>query len=126
MAGTGSTGREAGRDPLIITLCADPNDGAHGLFINGDLVTDSGDDDVTGADDFWRDAIVTVADAIGATLVEESRYRPARRDYDGEYESFWPQRLEDMGPIEEPYVPDPTAEIVPEPLDENAIFDMEF
>lgn len=108
-----------------ITLCFDPNDGTHGLFLDGSLICDSGDDDVTpsGGMDFWRDALDVLCDNLGATLKEECRYRPSRRDgYPGEkeWESFWPQRLEDMVPVEEPNVPDPEAEIVPEPDDEDA------
>jgi len=96
-----------------ITLVGDPNDGTHGLYMNGVLICDSGDADATlnlvGAD-FWRDALDSAITALGGELVEETRYRPAHRvdrhsEYE-EYESYWPEKLEDMGPLEPPYEPD--------------------
>jgi hypothetical protein len=111
------------RADTTITLCADPNDGTHGLFIDGKLVLDSGDEDVTVNDPFWPEAVAAVCEALGITLVEESRYRPSRKDYNGEYDSYWPETLDGMGPVEEPYVPDPDAEIVPETMGEHAFFE---
>ena len=95
-----------------ITLCADPNDGSHGMFVDGVLVCDSGDEDVSFNDmgmTFWRDALDAAITALGGTLVEESRYRPSRKMgppfEEGEYESFWPETLDRMGPVEPPYDP---------------------
>jgi hypothetical protein len=94
-----------------ITLCFDPNDGTHGLFIDGILALDSDDEDVTptGGMDFWRDALASVVEALGGTLVEECRYRPSQRfgiPGEEEWESFWPQFLKDMGPLEPPFEPE--------------------
>lgn len=88
---------------MIVTLVGDPNDGTHGLFVDGKLVCDSADEDATLNSfglDFWRDAVDALCTALGATFNEESRYRPGRSDGFGEYESFWPETLEGMGPIE--------------------------
>jgi len=100
-----------------LTLVGDPNDGTHGLFIDGVLVCDSGDEDVTPTDDgFWRDALDAAITAMGGTLVEECRYRPGRKlgSYDlepDEWESFWPEKLEDMGPIEPPIGEEPVFKL---------------
>ena len=112
-----------------LTLVGDPNDGTHGLYMNGVLVCDSGDDDVTlnaiGLD-FWRDALDEAITQLGGTLVEETRYRPGRKfgSYDlepDEWESFWPEKLEDMGPVEPPYDP-PVEEESGEPANPDWIF----
>jgi hypothetical protein len=110
---------------MIITLCADPNDGTHGLFIDGKLALDSDDEDVTseGGMDFWRDALDAAITALGGTLVEETRYRPRQKvaTYDGygEWESFWPDTLDKMGPVEPPYE-EPKGELTAEDFDPNA------
>ena len=100
----------------VLTLVGDPNDGTHGLYMNGVLICDSGDGDVTLDSTelyFWRDALDAAITALGGELVEECRYRPSRTlprydDY-AEYESFWPEKLEDMGPLERTYEPDEIA-----------------
>jgi hypothetical protein len=108
----------------IVTLCGDPNDGTHGLFIDGVKVLDSGDEDVTVKDLFWPEVVAAVVEALGGTLVEEARYRPSRKvpgyfDVPDEYESFWPDRLEDMGPVEPPYE-EPPGELTAEDLNPDA------
>jgi hypothetical protein len=109
----------------IITLCSDPNDGTHGLFVDGKRVVDSGDYDATPEDLFWPEALAAVAEALGGTLVEENRYRPSRRDDSAamegfsEYESYWPDTLDKMGPVEPPYE-EPEGELTAEDLDPNA------
>ena len=112
-----------------LTLVGDPNDGTHGLYMNGVLICDSGDDDVTfngQGMDFWRDALDAAITALGGELVEECRYRPSLKDtsYDqvGEWVSFWPEKLEDMGPVELPIGEDPVAEEDEEPANPDYIF----
>jgi hypothetical protein len=94
-----------------LTLVGDPNDGTHGLYMNGVLICDSGDADATlnSPDlDFWRDALDAAITALGGELDEQTRYRPSRKDgapFEEEWESFWPEKLENMGPIEEVWGP---------------------
>jgi hypothetical protein len=110
-----------------LTLVGDPNDGTHGLYMNGVLICDSGDDDVTFNHvgmDFWRDALDAAITHLGGELVEETRYRPSLKDtsYDqvDEWVSFWPEKLEDMGPVEPPY--EPAEEEDGEPANPDWIF----
>jgi hypothetical protein len=108
----------------IVTLCGDPNDGTHGLFIDGKHVLDSGDDDVTVTDLFWPEAVRAVVEALGGELHEETRYRPSHKvgaPFEEEWESFWPETLEGMGPVEPPYDP-PDEKDDGEPANPDWIF----
>lgn len=107
-----------------VTLVSDPNDGACAVFIDGRRVIDSGDDDVS-IDPFWPDAIAALVEAFGGTFSEEVRYRPSKQDgyasMEGfiEYDSYWPDTLDGMGPVEE-RIEEPEGELTSEELDPNA------
>ncbi len=112
-----------------LTLVGDPNDGTHGLYMNGVLICDSGDADATlnSPDlDFWRDALDAAITALGGELDEQTRYRPGRKagaPFEEEWESFWPEKLENMGPVEPPIGEEPVFELDDEePANPDYIF----
>lgn len=108
-----------------IVLVTDPNDGAAAVFVDGKKVYDTGDSDLMGDDSLFMELFEAIVDQIGGVFVEESRYRPSRQDsfaaMEGfiEYDSYWPESIDGMGPVEEPLT-EPDGELTAEELDPQA------